>query len=404
MKNIEYGYLNNLVLKARQGSSNAFAELSAAVYKRYYNYLFLMLHDDDEVISRLKDVYVQILKNLPSLTKPELYMSWSCRICYRLCDGSRDNHHMDQMIKTPAGSVPLLQLYRLPITESQVMIMRFRQKISAKVIADIMNTDHNQIRKCIQAAVRHLKKIPGRDLEREDTAYQEDSEEGSEAQEKPRFAVKKPGKHSKPDVIVIQQILDEVFKECDKKPNSIPVEALSAYSVYRKERFGLQRGILIAAMVFFLLLPILFIGPTVKVDAIPVGERGLPVVSIDVAPGLPVGKVVADVDSYSLPVYEAGAFEYSIEPTRNGTITIEVELINKQSVTKEIEMDFVDEHGPELVDSRIEDDKVILTVNDDGMGVNYRKIFAVDSEGNKYFPVSYDEETGEVIFEYPSAE
>ena len=126
--------------------------------------------------------------------------------------------------------------------------------------------------------------------------------------------------------------------------------------------------------------------------------------TVDVTPGLPVGKVLAYLNRHSLPVYEAGAFEYTMEPTRNGTMTIKVELINRQSLTKEFEMEYADNAGPELKDSGTDDKYVFLTVADEGIGIDYREIYAMDADGNLHYPVSYDEETGEIVFEYPETQ
>ena len=167
----------------------------------------------------------------------------------------------------------------------------------------------------------------------------------------------------------------------------------------------LQKNILRAIIILFLLLPLLFIAPSFELSKIPKGERGLPVVSIDINPGLPVGMVIADVDGYSMPVYEAGAFDYSVEPTLNGVLTIEVELVNRQSLKKEMDMEDVDTEKPQLVDGRIEEENaVILVVKDDGIGIDYRDVYAMDRDGNIYLPVSWDGEAGEIVFDYPKTD
>ena len=60
----------------------------------------------------------------------------------------------------------------------------------------------------------------------------------------------------KMDAASATRILENVFDECEMKPNSVPIEALSAYSSYRKERFALQKTIIVIAMILFLLLPV----------------------------------------------------------------------------------------------------------------------------------------------------
>ena len=106
----------------------------------------------------------------------------------------------------------------------------------------------------------------------------------------------------KMDAASATRILENVFDECEMKPNSVPIEALSAYSSYRKERFALQKTIIVIAMILFLLLPFLFISPSFKVGRSETGERNLPVYTVDVGSVLPVRSVVATLDGKPLPV------------------------------------------------------------------------------------------------------
>ena len=99
-------------------------------------------------------------------------------------------------------------------------------------------------------------------------------------------------------------------------------------------------------------------------------------------------------------MYEAGSKEFTVEPTRNGTLNINVELVNRQSVNGSHEVTAVDNKGPELLGSDTVDDRLIVKVKDSGIGVDYREIYAVGRSGKVYRPISADEDNG-VIFEYP---
>ena len=405
MKNIDQSYLYNLVVKTRNGSSNAFAELFAAVYQRHYIYLADMLEDDGLVISYMKEIYVQILQNIMALTEPALFMPWSCRICYRACNTRDGRLDMDKSVHTPVGNVTLSQLFQLPLRESQCLIMRFDQGISINGISYALNFEKQAVKACIRSGLRHLRRTPENKeeiLKEEEKALQQTSEEwtGGKDMESEKDGVL-GGKL--PDIVTIQEILDYVYKTCGRKPNTIPLEALSAYTVYRKQRFRLQKAVLIIALIAFLMMPLLFILPKFEVSAIPLGNRGLPVYTIDITPGLPVNRVLADVNGKSLPVYEADAFKYTVEPISNGIMTLMVELINRQKVSEEIEVTDVDASGPQLADSRIEDDQVVLVLEDQGIGIDYNEIYAVDEKGNRHEPISIDKSTGEVVFSFPES-
>ena len=74
MKNIDQSYLYNLVVKTRNGSSNAFAELFAAVYQRHYISLAYMLEDDEQIVRVDQD-------GLAALAEKELRMCDDILVC-----------------------------------------------------------------------------------------------------------------------------------------------------------------------------------------------------------------------------------------------------------------------------------------------------------------------------------
>ena len=65
-----------------------------------------------------------------------------------------------------------------------------------------------------------------------------------------------------------QQILSGVFAACRREPNSVPLEALTAYSNYRKERYALQRTIVVLMLILFLLVPLLFMAARVQITLV----------------------------------------------------------------------------------------------------------------------------------------
>ncbi len=203
------------------------------------------------------------------------------------------------------------------------------------------------------------------------------------------------------DAAEAAHILGNVFEECGVEPNTVPMEALTAYTSYRRERFVLLRTILVVALVLFLLLPILFIPPRYEITKADGGERGLPVYSIDVGSLLPVRSIVATLDGKPLPVYEEDSKHYTVEPTRNGKLDITVGLVNHQTSSTSIDVDSVDAEGPELTGSRTDGKNVFLKVEDKGIGVDFDGVYAVSGSGKVVKAKGYDRESGEVWFAYP---
>ena len=67
---------------------------------------------------------------------------------------------------------------------------------------------------------------------------------------------------NKPSVLpqdTAEQMLQNIFRACNRPANTVPLKTLSAYSNYRKERFAMQRTAIVVMLVMFTLLPFLFV-------------------------------------------------------------------------------------------------------------------------------------------------
>lgn len=203
---------------------------------------------------------------------------------------------------------------------------------------------------------------------------------------------------------VADQMLQNVFDVCEAETNSVPLEVLESYARYRKERFALQKTMLVAIMVLFCMLPILFIAPDYALQEQSENAYN-PAYELTVHNRLmPIRHVTAEINGKSIPVHDRGDRVYSVEPDINGTMSVTVELSNRQYLTKNIEVGAVDTENPELVSSEVVDGKANLYLKDTGSGIDYDTIYALDAAGNRVYPLSVDKEKGLVIFDYPETE
>lgn len=200
----------------------------------------------------------------------------------------------------------------------------------------------------------------------------------------------------------VSGLLREIFEESGARPNSVPLEALRAYTAYRRERFYILRGILAAILVLFFLMPFLFIEMKLTVSPEGPGFRKLPVYTLDVESPVPVRCIKADMKQRQLPIYEESARTYTVEPIRNGLLKIEVMGVNRQKASVSVEVTDVDSAGPKLLSGGEEDGLVYLYVRDDGIGVDYSGVYALTASGRMVFPRKTVPEENCVVFEYPS--
>lgn len=197
------------------------------------------------------------------------------------------------------------------------------------------------------------------------------------------------------------KILANVFEANDVEPNSIPLEVLTSYSNYRKERFSLQRMIIVIILVLFFMLPFLFIPSDFVIQADDVLDATNPTYTLEVTSPMLVKRINASIDGRNIPVYEMDSHIYSIEPMVNGRMTVTVTLMNNQVSTQYIEVNNVDLKAPVMISSEVDKKNVYLYLSDSGTGINYEDIEGVEGDGSIVKPVSYDKKTGCVVFAYP---
>lgn len=202
------------------------------------------------------------------------------------------------------------------------------------------------------------------------------------------------------DIDAASKILENVFEISQVEPNTIPLDVLTAYSNYRKERFALQRTVLVVVMVLFLMIPFLFISPSFTIRMAS-GENALnPVYEVNLDTFMPVERITATIDGRNIPVYETDTHVYTIEPALNGQMVVSITLLNNQTVTHFIDVENVDKDAPLVVSNKVDKENIYLYLSDTGTGIDYEAIKAVSISGQELRPAFYDTSAGCVAFAY----
>lgn len=201
------------------------------------------------------------------------------------------------------------------------------------------------------------------------------------------------------DFETANRILKQTFEANQMEDNSIPLEVLASYSSYRRDRFTLQRTILMIIMVLFLLLPLLFVPSSFTVEEDNKLARNYnPVYKLNVNSLIPVDRVNASIDGRNIPVYEVDAHVYSIEPSRNGKMEVTVTLVNRQQSTQYVDVSTVDRELPIATSCTKKGDFLYLYLSDNESGIDFQSIKASDLTGQEVVPTSIEEAIGCVVF------
>ena len=197
-----------------------------------------------------------------------------------------------------------------------------------------------------------------------------------------------------------QKLLNNVFDACDQTPNTVPLDKLTSYSEYRRERYSLQKIVLIIIFLLFMALPFCFVLPHFTTEKVSPDDARIPKYAIRVLSGFPLSRVTADVDGHNVTVYETGDRTYAVEPTVNGLMTIRVTNINHQYALEQIMITGIDNDPPDMTGNEKKGDRLYIYVTDAGTGINYDGAYAEYMSGKVLRPVECGD--GYVAFDYPS--
>lgn len=190
------------------------------------------------------------------------------------------------------------------------------------------------------------------------------------------------------------QLLNNVFTACDMDPSIIPVEVLESWGNYKKPSFNLGRFVAYIFTILLILLPMMFIPPTIIAKRTNISSGTNATYNIEIKTLLPVRAASADLDGHPIALTKTGSHSYSAEITQNGTLTITATSMNGQSVTRTYEVTHLDTDKPELIDSYSQDGIVYLEVLDTFSGIDYDHITGIT-------PESVNTDTGVIAFRIP---
>lgn len=165
MKNLDYQYIANLVVKAQSGSSDAFAELYAATYQHLYRFAYEYLGNEYLAQDALQQIYIRALQEIHILNDPNLFLSQLNQIGYRVCfnllkkqsDSSSDPEN--EIVTIDGNAYTVRRIMNLPFTESQVLLMKYYDHMKNGNIARLLNISRSSVRRYLNRGRRRLKQI-----------------------------------------------------------------------------------------------------------------------------------------------------------------------------------------------------------------------------------------------------
>jgi len=158
---------------------------------------------------------------------------------------------------------------------------------------------------------------------------------------------------------------------------------------------------------FFFVIPYLVINtviflmvtsaPRIKIDPITTDDYQSTTVTFTVHSLMPLESMVVTLESENLPYTKDGS-KCTALVTTNGTFYVEATAKNGMRSVAYADIAILDDTPPVIDDTscHIEEGLLTFNVSDTQSGIDWSRIYALDSDGNRHVPATVDRETGTV--------
>ena len=182
MADFNHAYIGELVEEAKDGNSNAFAELYAITYQHIFNYAAHYLRDETLAQDALQETYILALRNLNGIKESSLFVAWLNQICFRVCydmarknkqqasdinselmelikDDYRDHNPEEQALREDEMIRLQDAVNSLPFNEQQIIVMRYYNDMKLEEIASALQLSRSTVKRHLISARDRLAQI-----------------------------------------------------------------------------------------------------------------------------------------------------------------------------------------------------------------------------------------------------
>lgn len=348
MKKYDPAYMQELLSGICSGDSNAFASMYGITYEEQYAHAYRHLHDIYLTQDALTETYIRAKNELTKMPRGIPFVIWLTWINDEVCD-----YILRYTVKSGTAD-------SVPAGDSE------KSETEGGVLASANGSGSSGV-------VPAAKDVSG------DAVPPLDDDQA-------------------------EQMLYNILDALDMPQNTIPLEKLKIYMSYRTQKSRLQRTIALVAIAMLFLLPYYFIRPNMTMEKTSsADEAGRPVYTVRVDSVLETYSVTAVIGGVQMPVYQESAETYSVRPTKTGKMTVVVTAENRRSVSETVKVDPDDTEPPRLNYRKVNDDGTVTFIFSDDSGISFKDIYEESSSGQISYPVSWDEDTNSVVFDYPSS-
>lgn len=412
MKNNDYKQIAELVSRVKRQDPDAFAELYNSMYQKVYFLALSIVKDKYLAQDVVQETFINVYKSIHTLGNDMTFIAWINRIAYH-CSlkmiakneeipmenslveketmYSSEGEPLDALLSKEERQTLIDHILALPPEYKATMILKYYEGMKLEEIASSMECSVGTVKSRLNRGKKALRKSMmngGRIF----TALVAGGFALS-------HSIEAYARESSMPVALAKGVLEDSQSKLgiSSKAKFQPSEAASS---------GAQaKWILIGAFTLVLLFGLVRSSDVLTISIHPWSEQytncAVPI-RFEAASLIPIRSVRVMADGKVLPVAETGTrHEYEVKADANGSYQIEITMWNGQKQTERFEMATIDTTIPELYwySWDLEKRTFFCLLSDDLSGIDYAKTYQEDDRGNRYPPVSYDEDTGAVEFQ-----
>lgn len=181
MAKLDYQYLSKLTAWAKEGDSDAFAELYAATFQQQYALAYRYLKDPYLAQDALQETYIIALKNIHTLKDSKLFVSWLNQINFRVCFSIYEKqkrynnestvpselHSQQDSAESPEDCIVRIdqqdylrkKIQELPELEAQAIILKYYYDMKLDEIAARINVSRSTVKRYLSSGKAKLERI-----------------------------------------------------------------------------------------------------------------------------------------------------------------------------------------------------------------------------------------------------
>lgn len=161
----------DLIIKARDGDTQAFTQLAARISDRLYAIAVRVLRDRDVAGDALQAALVSIWRDLPQLRDPDQFDAWSYRVLVNCCRSARRSHRSvisvsvqpdDAFVMDEQASVArrdeLERAFRALSPEQRaVLVLMYYHDMTVRQVAQVLEVSEGTVKSRAHAARRSMR-------------------------------------------------------------------------------------------------------------------------------------------------------------------------------------------------------------------------------------------------------